>query len=220
MRTRTMFALTAAAALTLSACGGGGDPLTQEQVSQALLTEDDFPLEGYTAGTVEEGSTDDAESTAGSEDLLEGFPGADQLSQECQDALTAVASMDVNSGAQAKVEFTGSGDDSPMGPPTVQLVVASMEGEDNPLDAVDQLNSECEELEIEEGGVSMKMSFNEIEGDAQGTKIAVEAMGQSMEVIFAGREDGGTYSVVTGTGVGDDEVIQVLDAQDEKIDEV
>lgn len=216
MRTRTMFALTAATALTLSACGGGSEPLTQEQTSEALLTEDEFPLDGFTMGTVEEGVSDDDSSTA-DDNPLEGFPGADQLSQECQDALTAVGSMETSATAQSQVEFTGSEGDGLLGPPSVQLIVAAMDDGDNPLDAVGQLNDECEEVEIEEEGITMTMSFSEIDGDAQGTKIGVDVMGQSVEMIFAGREDGGTYSVVTGMGVSDDEVIQVLDAQDEKI---
>lgn len=221
MRTRTMFAVTAAAALTLSACGGGGgDLLTQEQSADALLTEEEFPLDGFTRGEVEEGSSDDsAESTAGADDLLEGFPGADQLSQECQDALTGIASMETDFSSQSQVEFTGTEGDSLLGAPTVQLVVASMEG-DNVLDAIDSLNSECEEVTIEESGMEMTMSFSEVEGDAQGTKIGVDMMGQGIEMIFAGREDGGNYTVVTGMGVTDDEVLQVLDAQDEKIDEL
>src|SRR5699024_6290891 len=119
--------------------------------------------------------------------------------------------------AQSQVEFTGPEGDSLLGAPTVQLIVASMDDDDNPLEAVEQLNEVCEEVEIEEEGITMTMSFSEIDGDAQGTKVGLDVMGQNIEVIFAGREDGGNYSVVTGMGVSDDEVIQVLDAQDEKI---
>lgn len=217
MRTRTMFALTAAAALTLSACGGGAEPLTQEQASEVLLTEADFPLDGFTAGTPEEGSSDDGGGTG---DVLEGFPGADQLDQDCQDALTAIASIDADFTAQSSVEFTGSGEETPMGPPSVQVTVASMEEGDNPLDAVAELNSACEEVTIEEQGMEMTMGFSEVEGDAQGTKISIGVMGQSLEMTLAGREDGGNYTVVMATGISDDEAIQVLDAQDEKISEL
>ncbi|USQ80224.1 hypothetical protein NF556_00750 [Ornithinimicrobium faecis] len=219
MRTRTMFALAAAATLTLSACGGGAEPLTQEQASEVLLTDADFPLEGFTAGTPEEGSSDD--DGGGTEDILEGFPGVDQLSQECKDALTAMGSINADFTAQTSVEFTGAEtEETPMGAPSVQVTVASMEEGDNPLDAVSELNSACEEVTIEEQGMEMTMGFGEVEGDADGTKITIEAMGQSMEMVLAGREDGGNYTVLMATGVTDDEAIQVLDAQDEKISEL
>ncbi len=212
MPTRTIFALTAVAALGLSACGGGAEPLTQEEANQALLTQDDFPLEGYTAGEPTEGAND----SGSTEDILADFPGADELSQECQDALTAIGAIDADFTANASVEFTGSGD-SPMGPPTVQVTVASMEDGDNPLDAVEELNSACEETTIQAEGMEMTMSFSEIDGDAQGTKIEVGVMGQSLAVTMAGREDNGNYTVLMGTGITDDEAIQVLDSQDEKI---
>lgn len=216
MRTTTMLALATATALTLSACGGGGDPLTQEQTAEALLTEAEFPLDGYTAGTIQEGTN---ESTASpGDDPLAGFPGADQLDQECQDALSQIGSMDSVFAAQSSLEFTGTaGADDITGDPTVQLVVASLEDGDNPLDLIDGLNDSCEEVTVEESGMSMTMTFSEVDGDAQGTKITVAMQGLELEVIFAGREDGGTYTVVTGTGITDAEAIEVLDAQDEKI---
>lgn len=216
MRTTPMFALAAATALTLSACGGGSDPLTQEQTAEALLTEEEFPLEGFTAGTIQEGTGDTTADP--DDDPLAGFPGADQLEQECQDALSEIGSMDAVFDAQSSLEFTGTaGAEDVTGPPTVQLVVAALGDGDNPLDLIDGLNSSCEEVTVEDGGMSMTMTFSEVDGDAQGTTIGIEMAGLDLEVIFAGREDGGTYTVVTGMGITDDEAIQVLDAQDEKI---
>lgn len=215
MRRTILPALTALAALGLSACGGGGDPLTQEQTTQALLTQEEFPLEGFTRGEVDEG-VEDAEGAAG--DLLEDFPGADQLSAECVEALGSLETLDADFGAQSTVEFVGEDTEgSLLGPSTVQLIVASMEEGDNPLELIESLNSACDDITIEEDGISMTMGFSEVEGDAQGTTITVEFLGQSLEVTVAGREDAGTYVVVTATGLDDGEIIRVLDAQEEKV---
>ncbi|QDO87211.1 hypothetical protein FNH13_01785 [Ornithinimicrobium ciconiae] len=218
MRTTTLIALTAATALGLSACGGS-EPLTQEQTRDALLTESEFPLDGFTAGTItEHDGGDDSGDSAG--DLLAGFPGAEELDQECQDALSALSSLDADFEASSSLDFTGSEGDSPFGAPEVTVVVASMKDGDNPLDTVEGLNSACEEVTIEEEGMSMTMKFEDIDGDAQGTKITMEVMGQSMELAVAGRENGGNYAIATGMGVSDDEVIEVLDAQESKISDL
>lgn len=215
MRTRTMFALSAVAVLGLSACGGGSsEPLTQEQTTQALLTDEDFPLDGFTAGPVEEGMSDD-DGAAG--DVLEDFPGGDQLSEECVEALGAINTLDADFSAQSTVEFTGEDSGASLfGPSTLQLTVASLEEGDNPLDMIHGLNDACEEVTVEEEGFTMTMSFNEIDG-AQGTKITMDVMGQSIDVAVVGREDGGNYSVVMAMGISDEEIIQVLDAQEDKV---
>ncbi|MCK0112228.1 hypothetical protein MWU75_08775 [Ornithinimicrobium sp. F0845] len=207
--------LSAVACLGLSACGGGDDPLTQEQASQALLTEEDFPLEGFTAGEVQEGA---AEEDAAAGELLEDVPGADQFSDECLDALGTLESLDADFTAQSMVEFTGEDTGaSLLGPPTVQVIVASMEEGDNPLELIESLNSACDDITVEEEGMSMTMGFNEVEGDAQGTTISMGLLGQTLEVTVAGREDGGNYTVVTAVGLSAEELISVLDAQDEKV---
>lgn len=214
MRNTALIALTAAAALGLSACGGS-EPLTQEQTRDALLTEEEFPLDGFVPGAIsEQEGGDDSSDT--SEDILSEFPGAEDMDQECQDALAGLESLDAGFGASSSLDFTGA-EEGPFGPPTVSVVVASTEDGDNPFDTVEQLNSACEEVTIEEEGMSMTVKFEEIEGDAQGTKITMEVMGQSIELSVAGREDGGNYAIVTGMGVSDDQVIEVLDAQEAKI---
>ena len=216
MHTRTILALSVTAALGLSACGSGSELLTQEQATEVLLTQEEFPLEGFTRGEVDSGVAEADEGTAG--DLLEDFPGADQFSQECLDALGSLETMDADFAAQASVEFLGEESGASLfGQPSVQLVVASMEEGDNPLDMIDSLNSACEEITVEEDGMSMTMSFNEVEGDAQGTTIAVGVLGQTFELTVAGRESSGNYTVVTAMGIAPEDIIEVLDAQDEKI---
>lgn len=216
MHTKTLLVLSAASAAGLAACGGGGALLSQEQATRALLTQEEFPLEGFTAGEVEEGVDEDTGGAAG--DLLEDFPGADEFSDECVEALGALESMEADFSAQSTVEFTG--DDpgaSLFGAPSVQLIVASLEEGDNPLGMMESLNSACEQITLEEDGMSMTMEFTEVSGDAQGTTISVGVMGQTFELTVAGREDGGNYTVVTAMGVPDEDVIKVLDAQQEKI---
>lgn len=211
---RTMtIGLAATALLGLSACGGGAEPLTQEQASEALLTQDDFPLDGFTAGSVTEGSSD-SEAT----DALSSFPGADQLSDECTDALAGVENVGQKFTTQSSVDFTGDDAEATLaGPAEVTVVVASLDEGDNPLEAIDALSSVCDEVKIEEQGMELTLAFKEVEGDAQGTKISLDLAGESMEMTIAGREDGGNYAIVTGLGVTDEELMEVLDAQEKKV---
>lgn len=213
MRTTALIALTAAATLGLSACGGS-EPLSQEQTSAGLLTEAEFPLDGFTAGEITEKEAGDEAPSAS---MLDSIPGVDELDPECKEAVAALDTLDADFSAQSTLDFTGAEGDSPFGAPTVSLVVASIEEGENPLDAVEALNSACEEITIEEEGMSMTMKFAEVEGDAQGSKISMDIMGETVEFVVAGREDGGNYTVVTGMGVEDAEIIEVLDAQEEKL---
>ena len=65
--------------------------------------------------------------------------------------------------------------------------------------------------------MELTINFNEVEGDAQGTKISMSVAGEEIEMVIAGREDGGNYAVVTGAGVTDQQLMEVLDAQEKKI---
>jgi hypothetical protein len=217
MRRTMTIALTATALLGLSACGGGNEALTQEQTREALLTEEDFPLDGFTAGEVTEGSSDDGEEAV----PLEDFPGQDQLSDECVELLESLEGMDTNFTAQSSVDFTGEeGAETPLGAPTVSLIVASAEESDSPLDAIDELSSACEEVTIEEDGLEMTLAFEDVEADAQGTNISMSVMGMTFDVTMVGREDDGNFVVVMGMGVSEDDVVEVLEAQEEKMDEL
>ncbi len=62
MGRRTTTALIATAMVGLSACGGGLE-LDQAQTSEVLLTSEEFPLDGFTRGEVEEVAADSAEAT-------------------------------------------------------------------------------------------------------------------------------------------------------------
>lgn len=212
MRTTALIALTAAATLGLSACGGS-EPLTQEQTKAGLLTQEDFPLEGFTAGEITE--TEGGSGSSGG--MADAIPGIDELEPECQEAVKALDTLSADFTAQSEIEFTGEEGDSLIGAPMVSLVVASQEEGDNPLDSIEALNSACEEITIEEEGMEVTMKFEEVEGDAQGSKISMDLMGQSVEFLMVGRENGGNYTVVTGMGVDDAQVMEVLDAQEEKL---
>lgn len=217
MRRTMSIAIATAALVGLSACGGGSDPLTQEQTRDALLTGAEFPLDGFTAGSITEHDPESDDSgSAGIDDMFADFPGADQLSDECKSAMEAM-NIDPEVSAQSSIDFSGPTGDSLFGNPEVNLMIAVMEGDDNPLDLMDDLSASCDEISIEEGGMSMKMAFNEIEGNAQGTKISIDVMGESMEMVMAGREDGGNYVVVMGLGVTEADVISVIDAQEDKL---
>lgn len=215
MRRTLTIALTASAVLGLSACGGGAAPMTQEQSRDALLTDAEFPLDGFTAGEISEGTSDDTSESLSLEEIV----GDDQLSKECSDAWQKLDTLEADFTAKSSVDFTSDGAPDPLfgEPPTVSLIVASLEDGDSPLDAFDALNAACDDFTIEESGMSMTLGFSDVEGDAQGTKMTMTLEDQRIDLTMAGRQSGDNYTLVTGAGVADADLMKVLDAQEEKV---
>lgn len=216
-RTTTTFALAATAALTLSACGGGAEPLTQEQTAEVLLTEEEFGIDGWTRGSVEEVEPDDgadATEDAGGGEFEELVEMADGVSQECVDALSSVEGNsfgDVVAGS--KVTFTGSSEG--MLPEEAELVVVSIEG-DSPMAAFEAINSECSDLEVEQDGMTMKLGFNALDG-LDGTKISMDVMGMKIEAIMGGVQDGDNVVAVMAIGLEEAQVKEIVEKQQEKV---
>lgn len=218
--TTTTLALTAAAALTLSACGGGGTgALTQEQTAEVLLTQEEFPVADWTRGEVEEMDEDEDSGTEGTNDFEEMLTGAEGVSQECIDSLGAVEEFDSEAiTAGSKVAFTGPESDSLLGAGDAELVVAAIDG-DSPLTNFDAINQHCDEVTIEQDGLSMTMTFSSLDG-LDGTKIGLDVMGQSIEMIMGGTTEGENVVAVMGMGLTEEEVKQIVDLQVGKISDL
>lgn len=216
-RTTTTFALAATAALTLSACGGGAEPLTQEQTADVLLTEEEFGIDGWTRGEVEVVESDEGEDGAddgATNEFEQLVQETDGVSQECIDALGAVEGDSFGkTTAGSKVTFSGSGGD--MLPEEAELVVVSIDG-DSPLAAFDAINEECSDIEIEQDGMTMKMGFTALDG-MDGSKISMEVMGMKVEMIMGGVQDGDNIVALMGSGLDEGQVKEIVDRQMEKV---
>jgi hypothetical protein len=213
-RTVTALAATATSVLALSACGGDeGAELTQEQTAEVLLTEEEFPLEGFTRGPVaqqEEGS----EATAAPDESLAALIEGQEVPEGCREALESTSFGDDDLAAESSVSFSGD-DTTSMLPQNVELVVATTDGS-SPLVPLAEVNDECGEIEIEESGVAMTLTFAELES-LEGTRLTIGAADQEFEMTMGGRTLGSTVVAVLATGVSEEDVVRVVEAQVEKV---
>ncbi len=204
-----------AVVLVLSSCGSGVE-LSQEETAEALLTAEEFPLEGFTRGEVDESLPEGGEEETDEDSLAALLEGQD-VPEECQEALEAT---DLNSGtitAQSKATFT-QGDESAPLPTEVELVVATVDG-DSPLDALAAVNDECEEIRVEEDGLAMTMSFSELEG-LEGTKVSVAVDEVTIDMLMGGASQDRMVVAAVATGVDEGELKEVVDTQVDKLPEV
>lgn len=185
-----------------------GDP-GERHTGHTMLTEAEFPLAGFTAGEV---STDHSDSTIG-EDIFTDFPGVDALSAECQQAMQAVTEANPAIESQSSITFTGPASDQITVDPEVGVAVASFTGED-PIPLLDAVASSCGETEFDEDGVTGTIGFQEVQGDAHGVVINLNALGLDIDITAMGRTTGSVAVMVTAFGVTEDEVLQVLEAQE------
>jgi hypothetical protein len=224
MRRRSaVLPLALASLVLLTACGEGDGgsgseetSLSQAQTAEVLLTQEEFPLKGYTRGTVTQQEDDAAEETAVAEDTLAALIEGQDVSDACRTALEGASFGEGEMAAESSVTFSGD-DTSAMLAQQVELVVATTEGT-SPLEPLADVNEECGELELEESGVSMTLSFAELE-DLEGTRMTISAADQEFEMTMGGRTDGSTVVAVLATGVAEEDVAAVVDAQLAKIDE-
>lgn len=219
-RSSAVLPLALASLVTLTACGGESDSdgetqLSQAQTAEVLLTQEEFPLEGFTRGTVTEQEADAAEETAAPDTLASLIEGQD-VPEACRTALEGASFGEGEMAAESSVTFSGD-DTSEMLPQQVELVVATTEGT-SPLEPLADVNEGCGELELEESGVSMTLSFAALE-DLEGTRMTIAAADQEFEMTMGGRTDGSTVVAVLATGVSEEDVVTVVDAQLTKIDE-
>lgn len=224
-RSTTTVALALTTVLALGACGGGGDveeaqadALSQEQTEQLLLTQDEFPIEGWTRGEPEPVETgDDADETAAEDSFDDLFAGTEGIPQECLDALERVGDMgSENVTAGSKVTFEGPDEASTLIPAEAELVVASFEGGASPLAQLAEVNEHCSDLEIEQDGMTMQLSFAELDG-MDGTRMTLELAGIEVGIIMGGQSEGSTVVALMATGMEEADVKTVVDAQMAKV---
>lgn len=217
-RSLSTVAVGAAALLSIAACGGDS-ALTQEQTAEVLLTEEEFPLDGFTRGEVtEQDPVDDAESTESPDDSLAALLEGQDVEEACLEALESTDIGGEGIASESMVTFSGEAAEESMLPTEVELVVAGLDGE-SPLEGLAAVNDECGELELEDGGVTLTMSFEELT-DLEGTRVNIEAMGQELTMTMGGRTEGDTVVAVLGLGVEEADVVQVVDAQMGKIEDL
>lgn len=192
----------------LSDIDGG---LTQEETLEVLLTHAEFPLEGFVPGTVTEGPS--SVSAVGG-DVLTDFPGIDDLAPECRGLLEASSDLDIRT--QSTSGFVADDHVGQLARPEIDVSVATFGGTDL-LHSLDALATTCDDHVIDEDGLTATLSFEPLQADAQGVRIAVEVMGEEVDVVLAGRTDGPKAVMVTGLAVSEEDVLQVLDAQQAKL---
>lgn len=213
--TRTLALLTSGlvAVGTLTACGGA-DPLSNDEAKEVLLTEDNFPLDGYKRGTVEDGEAKDEAMDVS--EMEKGLKQMGEISEECQKALDEMdgfkASDHIDQGAS--VDFTK--DDA-----SVSVMAAGVKDDGKKmLDAMSALGAHCDDIEKSEGGMTVKLAFDEVDqDDFKGTVITVDAMGQKMETTMGARLVGENIVGVVGSQVSKDDVLKVASEQAKAIED-
>lgn len=214
----------------MAACGSGSEPLTQEQASKAILTDEDFPLDGFTRGQQQDGLTDKSDDQdESSSKMLENS----DASQECKDAFKAIDEFDAEDDGKAasKVDFTadqggeGGAGAGLMGPKSVEVQVQAWEKADEAFDKLEDLPDKCGKVTISDpaSGGQASITFSEPElpkaDDARGVKMEMEVMGQKGSLTMAGLQDGDNVALMSASELSDDEAGQVLSAQFDKMKE-
>ncbi len=189
--------------------------LNQAETAEVLLTSEEFPLDGFTRGEVEEASPEDADATsAPSEDSLAALLQDQDVPEVCLEALEATDLSNDDFTAQSSVLFS-QGDASTPLPTTVNVVVATVEGE-SPLTPLSSVNDECGEITVDEAEGSMVMSFDDLDS-LDGTKLSV-AMGElTVDMIMGGTMQDQMIVAGFSTGLDEDQLASVIDAQVAKL---
>ncbi|MGC1206768.1 MAG: hypothetical protein WA880_02300 [Ornithinimicrobium sp.] len=214
MGRRTTTALIATAMVGLSACGGGLE-LDQAQTAEVLLTSEEFPLDGFTRGEVEEVAADSAEATdAPSDDSLAALLEGQDVPESCLEALEATDLSNDDFIAQSSVMFTQGDASSPL-PTTLNLVVATVEGE-SPLTPLSSVNDECDEVTLDEAEGSMVMTFEDLES-LDGTKLSVSMGEFTVDMIMGGTMEDQMIVAGFATGLDEDQLAEVIEAQVAKL---
>jgi len=200
--------------LGLGACGGGTE-LSQEQTAQVLLSAEEFPLDGYTRGEVQEGGSSEG-GDAPEDDSLAALLEGQDVPEACMEALEATDLGGDDFSAQSTVTFTQGDQSSPL-PTTVELVVATVDG-DSPLEPLAGVNQECDEVTVEEEGLSMTLTFEELD-ELEGTKMTVALGEVEVDMLMGGTMEDQVVVAGFGTGVGQDQLTEVIETQVGKVDD-
>lgn len=191
----------------LAACGGGPDALDEQAAEEALLTEDEFPLEGYTRGSVTTGVQEAGEYDPAS---------APDTSDECREALEAFGSLNheeyLSSSASARFD---KGQDA-----SIELQVAGATKEPEKVIDVTHDLGRCGEVTTSEGGLELTITFEGFEkGDVRGVMMRQAVQGTEQEVWMGGRAAGNNLVYAFGSGVSQDDLAEAVDEQVAKIED-
>lgn len=210
-----MLCLLGGSALGLTGCGDS--ELTQAQTANVLLSEAEFPVQGFTRGEVSERdpAEDDAETTASTDDSLAALVEGQDVPGACREALEQTGLSDEGVLAQSSVTFTGASDG--LLPTEVELVVATTDGT-SPLAALAAVNTECDKLTVQESGVSTTLDFAELD-NLDGTRMTVTFADQELTLTVGGRTEGDTLVAVSSSGVKEADVEQIVQTQFDKIED-
>lgn len=208
-----------AGVLALTACSGddlggdstdGPDPsaaaLNQEQTAEALLTEEEFPLDGYTRGEPVPINIDVAVLDASA--LLD----SEELPPECR-AAAELARLTLPPDAGTQVSFHSPGDaQEPAREITVIVFSTAV--------AVDYFGGYADQAEacgtVEEGGRTLEFAPLETEG-VRGYTLGTDLGDLRVDLILAGRSFGANHAAVNALDLSEEETVRILDAQTEKL---
>lgn len=211
-RRLALLALASTVAVTsLTACGGK-EALTAEDAEAALLTEENFPLEGYTATQNATDESSDSEDDSSFEDFIFMF---DDVPDGCKEAGKALDEAEL---------FKKEGPESPKatfknGEKAAEVTIGGKtDNYDKSMDAVEKFADECGELKG--GQYGMKMQVDKLdEKDARGVEMRIGAMGESQTLVMAVTKVGDNLVGVSGEGMAKDDTLKVLEAQKKAVEE-
>ncbi|OLT25676.1 hypothetical protein BJF82_04780 [Kytococcus sp. CUA-901] len=214
MRRLALLPTFAVSAALLAGCGGGPEALSTEDAEAALLTEESFPLDGFTKsdnGGEESESEDDEDQSF--EDIVFMF---EDVPDGCKDA-----------GKEIDESETFNTDDDADGPTATfekddsVAEVSISEKKDNYEDAVKAIHKLADECgELTGGPYDMKMSFEKIdEDDARGMEMKIGVLDEVQRLTLLTTSVGENVISTSVEHMSQDDAKKILEAQKRAVEE-
>ena len=221
MRRLALLPTFAISAALLAGCGGGPEALSTEDAEATLLTEESFPLDGFTksdnGGEESESQSDDSESEDDEdqsfEDIVFMF---EDVPDGCKDA-----------GKEIDESETFNTDDDADGPTATfekddsVAEVSISEKKDNYEDAVKAIHKLADECgELTGGPYDMKMSFEKIdEDDARGLEMKIGVLDEVQRLTLLTTSVGENVISTSVEQLSQDDAKKILEAQKKAVEE-
>lgn len=93
--------------------------------------------------------------------------------------------------------------------------MATVDGE-SPLKPLSTVNDECDEVSLEDEGVSMVMTFDDL-SELEGTKMSVALGELNVDMMMGGSMEGNMIVAGFATGLQEDQLQKVVQAQVKKM---
>lgn len=193
--------------LVLTACGGGPEALEDDAAAEkALLTDEEFPLDDWTRGTVTTGVVD-APSPAESDPQ----PSGDEDCVKAQEAFFSTVHSEYLSSSATAVYAQDVHN--------ISLQVSGTTKEPDHLIKVTRGLVECGEIVGEQGGVEVTSRFERLDQDDVSGVRMVQQYGDSdeVELFMGGRTVGDNIVYAVGQDVSKDDFARVVNEQVEKL---